>query len=164
MLHSKNSRGKESKGFTLIELLIVITIIAILASVILVAVDPAKRFAQARNAQRWSEVRSILEATLKYMVDNDGSYPSSIDSVAGTSQVLGTAAISCDGTCGAATTVSACADLSASLVDTYLSAIPLDPKTGTSAMTDYYINKTASGRVTVGACDPELSATISVTR
>jgi len=30
--------------------------------------------------------------------------------------------------------------------------------------TDYYINKDSNGRITVGACDPEQSAVISVTR
>ena len=68
-----------SKGFTLIELLIVITIIGILAVVIFVAVDPLKRFADARNAQRFSEVNSVLEALLKYQVDNRGYLPKDAD-------------------------------------------------------------------------------------
>ena len=50
------------------------------------------------------------------------------------------------------------------LVDAYISAVPIDPKTGAAADTRYYIKKSANGRITVGACDPELSATISVTR
>lgn len=155
---------KRQKGFTLIELLIVITIIAILAVVILVAVDPAKRFAQARNAQRWSEVRSILQAVLKYQVDNNGSLPTGIDSITTSAQVLGTAINGCSTTCTATTTVDSCLDLTNDLVDTYLSSIPKDPSTGTAANTDYYINKSANGRITVGACDPELGASISVSR
>lgn len=157
-------KTKNSKGFTLVELLIVITIIGILAAVILVAIDPAKRFAQARNAQRWSEVRSVLQAVLKYQIDNNGSLPSAIDSTPATGQILGTAATGCDSGCGAITTVAACADISGDLVDTYLSSIPIDPSTGTASATDYYINKTGNNRVLVGACDPELSATISVAR
>jgi type IV pilus assembly protein PilA len=152
------------KGFTLIELLIVIGIIAFLASAIFIAVDPAKRFAEARNARRWTDVSSILEAVLEYAVDNGGSLPAGIDNVPGTSQVLGTAATGCDTTCTAKTTVAACLDLSSALVDQYLSAIPQDPLTGTASNTDYYINKTAKGRIEVGACDPELGATIYVSR
>jgi prepilin-type N-terminal cleavage/methylation domain-containing protein len=63
---------KKRSGFTLIELLIVIAIIAILASIIYVAVDPARRIQEARDAQRWSSVNSILNAYLKYTVDSSG--------------------------------------------------------------------------------------------
>jgi len=155
---------KERKGFTLIELLIVIVIIGILAAIIFVAVDPATRFADARNARRRSEVVSILNAVLKYQVDNNGSLPGSIDSITTSSQVLGSDTSGCDTGCGAATTVAACLDLDASLVDTYLSQIPLDPSDGTAANAGYYLNKSTNGRITIGACDPENSATVSVTR
>lgn len=155
---------KMRKGFTLIELLIVIGIIAILAALTFVAVDPATRFAEARNAERWSSVNAILNAVLQYQVDNSGTLPAGIDGVAGSSQVLGTAASGCDATCTATTTVAACVDLGTDLVTKYIAAIPTDPSTGTAANTDYYINKDANGRVTVGACDPELSETISVLR
>lgn len=156
---------KNQKGFTLIELLIVIVIISILAAIIFVAIDPATRFGDARNARRRSEVVSILNAVLKYQVDNDGDLPAGIDATVGTSQVLGTAGSGCNTSCGAAGTEEAvCLDLSTPLVDEYLASIPLDPSSGTAANTDYYLNRTTSGRLLVGACDPENSAVISVTR
>ncbi len=155
---------RRQKGFTLIELLIVIGIIAFLASAIFIAVDPAKRFAEARNARRWTDVSSILEAVLTYAVDRGGTLPAGIDNVPGTSQVLGTNATGCDSGCTAKTTVAACLDMTADLVDEYLSAIPKDPLTGTPGFTDYYLNKSAKGRIEVGACDPELGATIFVSR
>jgi len=155
---------KNQKGFTLIELLVVIVILGILAAIIFVAVDPATRFGDARDARRTAEVVSILNAVLKYQVDNDGDLPAGIDLVTGSFQVLGTAGSGCDSTCTAGTSVAACLDLSSDLVDTYLASIPLDPQTGAATNTDYYINRTASGRITVGVCDPENAAAISVSR
>lgn len=155
---------KNKKGFTLIELLVVIVIIGILAAIIFVAVDPGTRFADARDSRRKAEVVSVLNAVLKYQVDNNGSLPAGIDATPATAQVLGTDASGCNTTCTAQTTVAACVDLSGSLVDTYLASIPIDPSTGLASNTDYYINRTGNNRITVGACDPENASSISVSR
>lgn len=144
------------RGFTLVELLVVIGIIVILFSVIFIAVDPARRFAQARNANRREDVRDLVESVLTYMVDNTGNYPSGLDSITTSSQVIGTATAGCDTTCTATTTLSSCLDLTSALAGGYIAEIPRDPKTGTAANTDYYINRTSDGRVLVGSCDPEL--------
>lgn len=146
----------KKRGFTLIELLVVVAIIAILAAAVFVAINPARRIAEANNAQRWSDVIAVLNAVLTYVVDNDGDYPPGIDSVPGTYQVLGTNGNGCNSDCGAVTTVSACTDLTAVLVSNgYIPSIPMDPKTGNSGNTDYYINKESTGVITVGACDPD---------
>ncbi len=155
---------KNKQGFTLIELLIVVVIVFILGAIIYVAIDPKTRFGDARNARRRSEVVAILNAVLKYQVDNNGAMPAAIDAVTSTSQVLGTDKTGCNLTCAATNTVSACADLTSALVNDYLAAMPVDPMSGKASNTGYYINKTTSGRVLVGACEPENAATISVTR
>ncbi len=147
----------------MVELLIVIAIIVILFAVILVAVDPPKRLGQARDAVRRQDVRDILEAVQQYMVDNDGAYPTGLDDVQTSYQVLGTG-VGCDTTCGAATTLPACLDMSGDLVEEYLADIPFDPSTGSAANTDYAIELTAGDRIEVLACDPEIAATISAKR
>lgn len=152
------------KGFTLLEVLLVVAAIGILAGIVIVALNPNKQLGDTRNAQRRADVNTILNAVYQYAIDNSGNLPAGIDSTAGSSQVLGTTGSGLDSTCTATTTVAAGLDLSAVLVPTYIVGIPMDPKTGSAGNTDYYINKDANGRITVGACDPEQSAVISVTR
>src|SRR3990167_1704368 len=121
----------KKKGFTLIELLIVIGIIAILAAIIFVAVDPARRLSEARNAVRWSSTNSILNAVLKYTVDNGGSLPATVSSAsAGTNYIIGTGgAGNCSTDCSAVASNSTdCLSLAA-LVDQYIASIPVDPTT-----------------------------------
>lgn len=157
-------RKLNQTGFTLVELLVVIAIIVILFAVILVAVDPPKRLAQARDAVRRQDVRDILEAIQEYAVDNDGVFPTGIDSVAASYQMLGTAGSGCDTACTNETTLAACLDLSTDLVEEYLAAIPQDPKTGTATISDYAVNKSANDRIAIAACDPEIASSIAAQR
>ncbi len=148
----------DRQGFTLIELLVVIAIIAILATVVFVALDPVTRFASARNSRRWSDVNSILTAVHEYIVDNDGTLPAGIST---TEQQLG----SC--TTGGATdctgAAAACLNLSTPLAK-YLKSIPLDPSGGVAATTKYSIVADANNIITVTACASELSDVVQVSR
>lgn len=146
------------KGFTLIELLVVIVIIAILAAVVFVALDPITRFAQARNAQRWNAVNNLLTAVHEYIVDNDGALPTGLSTGMSETQ-LGTAASGCDD-CG---TTAACVDLSTPLAK-YLALIPQDPSTGSATETRYSAEVDADGKVWIRACDEELNENIYVVR
>src|SRR3989344_8583015 len=139
-------------GFTLLELIIVVTIIALLAAATFVAVDPAKRIGQARNAQRWSDITAVLNAVMTYVVDNNGTYPATGSWSNNQLYVLGTGAGGCNNNsyadCTASTTEQAnCLNLSSDLVDTYLASIPQDPgnNAGVASYTDYFIYKTTSG-------------------
>lgn len=99
-------------GFTLIEILIVIGIIAILAAIVLVAVNPAEQFRKAGDAQRASNVNAILNAVGQYMVDNQGNPPSDIPS----------------GVANAANISDGGSDICRDLVPNYIAALPADPE------------------------------------
>jgi len=57
------------KGFTLIELLIVIGIIAILAAVVLLTLNPAELLRQARDSNRVSDFDSLRSGLALYLAD-----------------------------------------------------------------------------------------------
>jgi len=138
-------------AFTLIEVLVVVALVAILAAITFIAINPAKNFADARNTQRSSDVAEILSAATQYTSTQGNT-------VAG----LGTIA-----TCPTQTVIGSGAgnlDLSTTLVDTYIVGIPTDPSVGTAANTGYTICKSASGRLTVTAPNAENGKTISVKR
>jgi type IV pilus assembly protein PilA len=138
------------------EILIVIGLISILAAIVIVAINPARQFAQSRNAQRWSNVNAILNAAHQYSVDNKGALPSTITNSA--TEVCATGAASCSGL----------VDLSV-LTDneTYIVSMPVDPSCPSACATDgvgYTITQSANGRITVNAPDAELDETIEVKR
>lgn len=98
--NSKKFSKLSTRAFTLIELLIVIAIIAILAGVVFVALNPLKRFADARNANRRASVVNILQAIKLYQFDNAGNFPQGLNS---TLQMIGPASSGCSVYCGAET-------------------------------------------------------------
>lgn len=153
------------KGFTLIELLIVIAIIAILAAVVFVALDPLSRFQEARDSTRWSDVTAVLDAVRVDQVDNGGAYVASVTALTDDLYyTIGTCVAGGDAGCTAQTTQAACVDLAALVTEGYLAEVPMDPSTGTASLTDYYLQRTADGAITVGSCDPEGGSAIEVKR
>jgi type IV pilus assembly protein PilA len=132
-------KAQINSGFTLIELLVVIGIIAILAGIVIVAVNPSRQFAQARNTERESHVSTILNAIGQNLADNKGTF-----TCTGIGTAIGTSAT----VIGTGETNLGC------VVPTYIpSAIPKDPDGGTDADTGYTIKKDALGRYTV--CAPK---------
>jgi prepilin-type N-terminal cleavage/methylation domain-containing protein len=140
------------RGFTLIELLLVIGIIAILAAIVIVAINPTKQLGDARNAQRRSDVNSILNAVYQYAIDNSGNLP-------------GTITLTSTAICKSGVAVSCVNGINLNvLTGSYIVSLPSDPKSSTATGTNYYISKLANGRITVSAPGAEQSVTISVTR
>ena len=76
------ARKRISAGFTLIELLIDIAILGILEAAVLVAVNPAKRQNQAKDANIKSDVGSIATALQAYFTSpGQGTYPTTLDTL-----------------------------------------------------------------------------------
>lgn len=85
------------KGFTLLEILLVVAAIAILAGVVIVAVNPGKQLADTRNATRQTDVKTISDAVYQYSFDHGGVFPSGIDT---NLRMLGTSGSGCGVSCG----------------------------------------------------------------
>ncbi len=150
--------GTES-GFTLIEILIVMGIISVLATIVLVAINPARQFAQSRDTQRISNVAALLSAVGQRIADNRGIFETNCPA----GVIPTTATIIKSGTGGY--------DLYPCIVPVYIPMLPIDPKTGsftdaTSYSAGYTISRDAStGRITIAAPDTEIQTPIiSVTR
>lgn len=135
-------------AFTLTELLLVIGIIGILASIIIVAINPNKQVRDARNAQRRADVNTILNGVYQYSIDNSGEIPTGITSVP--TEICRYGA-SCSG--GVSLDY---------LINSYLADIPADPTAAESGTgTDYLISVSDSGRITMSAPNAELGIEIS---
>ncbi len=149
--HMKKMRGlsADKAGFTLIEVLIVLGIIAILAGIVIVAINPARQFAQANNTTRTANVTTILNAIGQNIADKKGLFTCGAITLPTTATHIGTGGGLIDLTC---------------LTPTYVTAIPLDPKGGTAADTGYAVLVDVNGRITVAAPNAELSEIISLTR
>jgi prepilin-type N-terminal cleavage/methylation domain-containing protein len=153
---------RNSKGFTLIELLVVIGIIGILAAIVLIAVNPGRQFAQARDTQRKSDLLSITNAVYQFAAEHNGDLPDTDGNDAASNFPI---AATCIGTGAGCFNLAAATDEAGTevIVPTYIAAIPLDPATGTAADTGYTIMQDGNGRL-VAAAVGELELAITVSR
>ncbi len=149
-------------GFTLLEILLVVAAIAILAGIVIVAINPAKQLADTRDAQRRSDVNSISTAITQYLIKT-GSYPpldggvscDSAISYESAAYAICATSHSCEGV-----------SLDEYLIPDYIAGIPLDPSVpGSGGFSGYTAMILENNRLLV--CAPfteEASETISVTR
>lgn len=152
-------KHKNHKGFTLIELLIVIGIIAILAGIVLVAVNPAQQFGKANDSERKSEIGTVLSAVYQFQTSPTarGALPEcTLNSVA-------TAIPECDtdgfgigvgngGFEGALElgTANTSYDCSNTLIPSYLREVPIDPSSTPdydATATGYWLCQNTTGAV-----------------
>lgn len=137
----KRIARSSQKGFTLIELLVVIAIIAILSVVVFVALDPGRRFAEARDSRRFVDASSILTAIHQKIVDQGGDLPAGLTTSLSSTEI---------GSCGS------CVDLAATL-SAYLKEMPTDPRVGDSTNTGYFVEVNSNDIITVSAPNAEES-------
>jgi prepilin-type N-terminal cleavage/methylation domain-containing protein len=149
------SEGKQ--GFTLIELLIIIAIIAILTTVVFVALNPLARFQDARNSRRWTDVNAILSAIKLNQVDNGGAYFTELISKEDSVRYQIGSGSNCND-CSLAS--SECLEIDDLIDKGYLPSMPVDPNAdgASTEATKYYVVRNPNGSIEVGACFSEIGS------
>jgi prepilin-type N-terminal cleavage/methylation domain-containing protein len=148
------------KGLTLIELLVVIAIISILATTVVVAINPARQMAKVRDSQRESHLTAILSAILQYSSEHSGDLPDT-DGDPDTSNFP--TSPTCIGTAVTCFNLGAAGEVGETIVPDYIYEIPYDPKTGDATNTGYTIYVDANGYLHAGATG-EAVPTITIVR
>ncbi len=167
------------RGFTLIELLVVIAIVSILVVVVFLALDPAQRIRQARDAVHKNDVQKILSAVKLNQADNGGSYLASIDALTTGNIYLivdGAMSVGCDDnneSCDTAVSNdTACVNL-AGLVGKYLENVPISPAGAVTwdqgsangeEGTGYTLERDVEGVIHVRSCENEDTAETKAAR
>jgi len=143
---------KKRSGFTLLEILLVVAIIAVLAGIVILAINPTKQLWVSRDADRRASINTILSAVHQYSIDNSMN-PATLTTTQ--TEICRTDAVDCTGLI----------DLSV-LTDSsvYLISIPIDPTWATTNGSGYDIIESANGRISVYAPNAEINTPIYVTR
>ena len=161
------------RGFTLIELLIVIAIIGVLVAVIFVALDPAARLRQARDAVRQNDVGEILSAVKLYQVDQ-GEHLTAIQSLTAGSvyMIVNGKTTGCDDHNDQCTTDvtgdTYCVNFSQLISTGYIGTLPISPagevawddaNANSDAGSGYTLSLDTNGVVFIRACEDEATDT-----
>lgn len=157
MLWKAGNSAVGNSGFTLIEVLMVIGIVAVLASVALVAINPGRQFKLARDSQRTANVNAIISAVGQNLAEHKGQLICGgvVKALPATSTVMAS---------------TAGFDVAACVVPDYISALPFDPSATGAKYTDvtdydtkYNIVQESNGHLRVSA-NGEIETLISVAR
>jgi prepilin-type N-terminal cleavage/methylation domain-containing protein len=151
---------RRNAGFTLLEILLVVAAIAILAGIVIVAINPAQQLAETRDAQRRSDVQTISSAIIQYTIKN-GHLPDNFPTAAegtciGQNLKICKRGVSCGGI-----------ELDNDLVPDFIAAIPTDPSSSELDFTGYMAYRLPDPSTRVVVCHPYSetgNGTISVTR
>lgn len=143
---------EDSRSITLIEILLAIGILAILVSIVLIAINPGAHVSIVRDAQRREDTESMLGAVLQYAVDHDGELPPEIP-LGEKKEVCQFREERCEGI-----------PLDILVSENYLKEIPVDPSWEEKSGTHYFMMRATDGEITVFAPGAEGAERIEVTR
>ena len=140
--------------------MVAVAIVAIIAGVAFMVINPSQQLAQSRNSERLLHVQTIMNAVRQNIADQGN------ESFACASGSLPTSTARMTSVAGAGNY-----NIAPCLVPTYLYTLPFDPSASSSHYTSntdydlgYNIMIASSGQVTISAPYAELGKTVSVTR
>ena len=146
-------------GMTIMEIVIVITLLAILTGVGIVAMNPAGQLAASRNSKRALDLQTIMNGIRANIADQMGqSFSCGAGPVPTSTKRMAVGAGNYD--------IAPC------LVPIYLLALPFDPSTSSARYTSntdydtgyYVVQNSSTGQITLTAPAAELGKTVSITR
>lgn len=152
-----------SKGFSYVEVLLVLCFLAVALALMMIALDPAEKFAQARDRRRGYDVQNILDTVFQYTLGEGKSVP---DEITESPKMIGTSLGNCSFYCpieGFNSTEDLCVDLNKLNFDNN-DWVPFDPISGSKEITFYAIRNLGSGRMEISACNPETLPRINAVR
>ena len=145
---------------TLIEILISITLLAIITGITILALNPAKQIAGARNKDRSMHLTVIMNGIRQNMADNaGGKFTCASGDIPTTTAIM-------------AATGTGTYNIGPCIVPLYMPSMPFDPNGTTTyytSPTDYnsgyaVIKNASTGQVTISAPGAELGQSIFLTR
>ncbi|MBT6691181.1 type II secretion system protein [Candidatus Parcubacteria bacterium] len=152
---------KKQTGFTMPTLMLTIAVVLLLATSVLVTVNPAKRIGKSKNARRLADITAIAKAVETYAIDNH-QLPSDFSTTSLSTEnkfVLCSSegALTCNGETWGCLVVD-----DDDFLGVYLPTLPVDPSKSDASDTGYYVTRKADNMLAIGSCDTYNDDTIQV--